>query len=85
MRRKEQMKTNIISINPDTPEKKKIRQAASVIKNGGLVAFPTDTVYGLGADASNEKAVLKIYKVKGRDKSKPLSTSRRVYSVIYDF
>ena len=46
--------------------------SARAIKNGALVAFPTETVYGLGADASNEKAVARIYKVKGRPQDHPL-------------
>jgi L-threonylcarbamoyladenylate synthase len=46
--------------------------AAAAIKDGNLVAFPTETVYGLGADASNEKAVAKIYAAKGRPADHPL-------------
>jgi len=46
--------------------------AAATIKDGNLVAFPTETVYGLGADASNEKAVAKIYAAKGRPADHPL-------------
>lgn len=45
---------------------------SSIIKKGGLVAFPTETVYGLGADAFNEKAVSKIFKAKGRPADNPL-------------
>ena len=45
---------------------------ARVLKNGALIAFPTETVYGLGADASNEKAVARIYEVKGRPQDHPL-------------
>ena len=45
---------------------------AQALKNGALVAFPTETVYGLGADASNEKAVARIYNVKGRPQDHPL-------------
>ena len=47
-------------------------QAAQIIKNGSLVAFPTETVYGLGADATNKAAVARIYKVKGRPQDHPL-------------
>lgn len=67
------MKTEVVNINPDAPEKDKIARAGSVIRRGGIVAFPTDTVYGLGADAFNEEAVLKVYKAKKRGKEKPLS------------
>jgi L-threonylcarbamoyladenylate synthase len=49
-----------------------IRDAALALKEGHLVAFPTETVYGLGADATNEKAVARIYEVKGRPTDHPL-------------
>ena len=46
--------------------------AAKALKDGSLVAFPTETVYGLGADAANELAVSRIYEVKGRPSDHPL-------------
>jgi L-threonylcarbamoyladenylate synthase len=49
-----------------------IEQAAAILENGGLVAFPTETVYGLGADASNVEAVKKVYAAKGRPRNHPL-------------
>jgi len=49
-----------------------VKKAAKALKDGHLVAFPTETVYGLGADASNEKAVSRIYSVKGRPTNHPL-------------
>ena len=52
--------------------KKNIKIAAEIIKNGGLVAFPTETVYGLGADALNESAVKKVYAAKGRPSDNPM-------------
>ena len=64
--------SKIIKINKNSPEVSKIKLAAEVIKKGGLVAFPTETVYGLGADALNEKAVKKIFKVKGRPADDPI-------------
>ena len=54
------------------PKKDEIKKAAKALKNGHLVAFPTETVYGLGADATNEKAVSRIYSVKGRPTDHPL-------------
>jgi L-threonylcarbamoyladenylate synthase len=54
------------------PSAEMISQAAQVLKDGNLVAFPTETVYGLGADAENEKAVARIYEAKGRPKDHPL-------------
>ena len=47
-------------------------EAAEILKNGGLVAFPTETVYGLGANALNEEAAKKIYAAKGRPSDNPL-------------
>ena len=54
------------------PTQDEIKIAAQALKNGHLVSFPTETVYGLGADATNEKAVGKIYVAKGRPKNHPV-------------
>jgi L-threonylcarbamoyladenylate synthase len=54
------------------PTQDEIKKAARALKDGHLVAFPTETVYGLGADATNEKAVSRIYSVKGRPTDHPL-------------
>ena len=54
------------------PTQDQIKKAARALKDGNLVAFPTETVYGLGADATNEKAVSRIYSVKGRPTDHPL-------------
>ena len=54
------------------PIRDEIKKAAKALKDGHLVAFPTETVYGLGADATNEKAVSRIYSVKGRPTYHPL-------------
>ncbi len=51
---------------------KDIKEAAAIIKRGGLVAFPTETVYGLGADALNPEAVAKVYEAKGRPSDNPM-------------
>lgn len=66
------MQTKIFKVSKANPNIKKIRECAEIILNGGLVAFPTETVYGLGADALNENAVKKIFKVKGRKYDNPL-------------
>lgn len=66
------MNTKIVKINPRTPEPSKISAAAKIILSGGIVVFPTETVYGLGADATNNKAVGKIYKAKGRPSDNPM-------------
>ena len=49
-----------------------IQKAAKIINKGGIVIFPTDTVYGIGCDPYNQKAVLSLYKIKKREKTKPL-------------
>ena len=51
---------------------KKINEVVQVLKDGGVVAYPTETVYGLGVDIFDEEAVKKIYRLKGRDFKKPL-------------
>lgn len=67
------MNTEILSVTTgDSDYSKKINRAASVIKRGGLVVFPTETVYGLGADATNPIAARKIYTAKGRPSDNPL-------------
>jgi len=50
-----------------------IRLAADLLRQGGLIVYPTDTVYGIGADATNKKAVDKVFALKKRPKGKPLS------------
>jgi len=62
------MKTQIL----DSKNENDILIGAEIIKNGGLVAFPTETVYGLGANALNEDAVKKVYKAKGRPSDNPM-------------
>lgn len=66
------MKTKIIKISSKNPNKKIITEASSIIRSGNLVAFPTETVYGLGANALDEKAVRKIFTAKGRPTDNPL-------------
>ena len=61
------MKTLRLSTNESD-----IRQAGEIIRSGGLVAFPTETVYGLGADALNAGAVSSVYKAKGRPSDNPM-------------
>lgn len=64
--------TKIIKIDPANIDMELLSEAACVIKHGGLVAFPTETVYGLGADSFNETAVKNIYIAKGRPSDNPL-------------
>ncbi len=66
------MHTVVIEQDEKRIEKKAIEQAGNIIKNGGLVAFPTETVYGLGGDAMNPQSSRKIYEAKGRPSDNPL-------------
>lgn len=66
------MKTKIINIQNNKIDQTTLREAGYILKSGGLVAFPTETVYGLGADALNEEASAKIYAAKGRPSDNPL-------------
>ena len=65
-------KPTLISIDQVHPDSDVIMHAAGIIKQGGLVAFPTETVYGLGCDSMNPEAVTKVYHAKGREGDKPL-------------
>ncbi len=66
------MNTKYLLLDKHAPELEKLSEAADIIRGGGLVAFPTETVYGLGADATNPLASDKIYKAKGRPSNNPL-------------
>ena len=54
------------------PDNRTIKKAARILKKGGLVIYPTETCYGLGSDATNTKAIKRVYKVKKRPYSKPI-------------
>lgn len=64
--------THFLSVNPGQPDREIIRLAANVLQSGGLVAFPTETVYGLGANALNAHAVDHIFSAKERPASDPI-------------
>lgn len=66
------MVTEVIKIDRDHPDMSAFEKAGRILKEGGLVAFPTETVYGLGADALDEEASRKIYEAKGRPSDNPL-------------
>ena len=66
------MQTQIIKISPEKIDNEKIKVCAEILCSGGLVAFPTETVYGLGAIATDADAAKKIYAAKGRPSDNPL-------------
>lgn len=56
----------LIRIHPDNPQPRELEKVVDILKNGGLVIYPTDTVYGLGCDINNKKAVERVAKIKGK-------------------
>ena len=64
---------NLKFINPDNPESDLILEAANIIKQGGVIVFPTRGLYGIGADALNLKAVQRVFEIKQRPLNKPVS------------
>jgi len=63
----------ILKLNPDNPQQRLINRVVETLKQGGVIAYPTDTIYGLGCDIFNKKGVKKIYQIKQRDPRKPFS------------
>jgi len=66
-------KDMIISINPQNPQQRLIRRVSETLDKGGLIAYPTDTFYGIGCDLYNKKGIQKIYKLKNRPLNQPFS------------
>lgn len=60
----------LIKIHPDNPDPRKIKQTADILTNGGVIIYPTDTVYGLGCDIFNKKSVERIARIKKMDLKK---------------
>ncbi|MFA5515933.1 MAG: L-threonylcarbamoyladenylate synthase [Desulfuromonadales bacterium] len=63
----------LLAINPNNPQPRLIRQVVEVLKADGVIAYPTDTIYGIGCDIFSKKGVKKIYQIKHRDPRKPFS------------
>lgn len=63
----------LFRINPINPQKRLITKVVEILKRGGIIAYPTDTFYGIGCDIMNKKAIEKIYLLRQRDRSKPFS------------
>jgi L-threonylcarbamoyladenylate synthase len=80
------MKTLLLKVSPENPDPVKIQAAAEIIQRGGLVAFPTETVYGLGADALNPKAILALFEAKKRPLDNPpivhVADPKEVYRLV---
>ncbi len=63
----------IISINPQNPQLRLIKRVIEVLKKGGVIGYPTDTIYGIGCDLFNKEAIERIYRLKKYNRNKPLS------------
>ncbi|MGD8561043.1 MAG: L-threonylcarbamoyladenylate synthase [Desulfarculaceae bacterium] len=63
----------ILEINPQNPQPRRIQQVVEVLRQGGVVAYPTDTVYGLGCDIFNKKAIKRIHQLKRQPLTRPFS------------
>ncbi len=63
----------LIAINSQNPQMRLIRRAVEVLRGGGIVIYPTDTVYGMGCDLFNKKGIERIYEIQRRDRKQPLS------------
>lgn len=78
------METEIIGLNEDQLNLNKLRDAANYILEGHVIAFPTDTIYGLGCDVFNEEAVDVLYSLKERPKDKPINVLISEFNQVYD-
>ena len=63
----------LLKINPTNPQERLIKKAVDILRQGGVIAYPTDTIYGIGCDIMNKRAIERIYLLKQRDRSNPFS------------
>jgi len=63
----------LVTINNENPQMRLIRRAVDVLREGGIIIYPTDTVYGMGCDLFNKRSIEKIYEIKQRSKKQPFS------------
>lgn len=63
----------LLKINPNNPQQRLIDKVLGILKQGGIIAYPTDTHYGIGCNIMNKKAIEKVYALKQRNKKKPFS------------
>jgi tRNA threonylcarbamoyl adenosine modification protein (Sua5/YciO/YrdC/YwlC family) len=63
----------LLEINPHNPQQRKIDQVVEILGSGGVIAYPTDTLYGIGCDIMNKKAIARVYQIKQWPKDKPFS------------
>ncbi len=75
----------ILRLHPDNPQERLLRQAVKVLEKGGVLVYPTDTVYGLGCDVENRRAIERIYQLKQVDPRKPMSIICPDLSMVSDY
>lgn len=63
----------LLPINPEHPEPRKIKRVVEILEKGGVIAYPTDTVYGIGCDLMNKQAIESLYQIKGMQRDKNLA------------
>jgi tRNA threonylcarbamoyl adenosine modification protein (Sua5/YciO/YrdC/YwlC family) len=63
----------LLEINPINPPQRKIDRVVALLRRGGVIAYPTDTIYGIGCDIMNKKAIERIYQIKQKPRSRPFS------------
>lgn len=63
----------LLKINPDNPQERLISRVVDILEKGGIIAYPTDTFYGIGCDIMNKKAIEQVYAIKQRNPTKPFS------------
>lgn len=63
----------LVTLNPENPQPRLIRQVVECIKDGGVILYPTDTLYGIGCDIMKKRAIERIYQIKQQDKKQPFS------------
>jgi L-threonylcarbamoyladenylate synthase len=79
------MTTKIIFVNNMFPEQKKIQEAVDILRKGGIVGMPTETVFGLACNGQNEKAVCRLYSIKNRALDKQLVIQVADYRKLFDY
>ena len=63
----------LLEINPNNPEQRKIDRVVAMLRQGAVIAYPTDTIYGIGCDINNKKAIARVHQIKQWPKHKPFS------------
>src|SRR5512138_3811962 len=63
----------LLTVNADNPQKRLVEQIVAVLSRGGVIAYPTDTTYGIGCSIFNKRGIERIYLLKQREKKKPFS------------